>query len=95
MRMVTPIEYAWVKDLLPKLHEADAIIDRVHSSSGNGDGNAVAATAMARAEADGHEEGLAHAKPSMQKDMSKRNTDESVSAARERYLMRKKQKMAS
>ncbi len=26
MRTVTPIDYAWVKDLLPKLHEVDVIL---------------------------------------------------------------------
>jgi hypothetical protein len=27
MRTVTPIEYAWVRDLLPKLHEVDVIMN--------------------------------------------------------------------
>ncbi|XP_033112480.1 probable ATP-dependent RNA helicase DHX40 [Anneissia japonica] len=82
MRTVCPIQYEWVRDLLPRLHELDA-----YSLSG----------CLAPTFDDGKKEDLCEVKletsiPEINSvpKMSKRNNEDSVSEARLRYFERKR-----
>ena len=94
MRTLTPIKYEWVKDLLPKLHDVD-----VHklSTSGTVEGGGVSdeagGSAVVAAGAGSDATTAAQAAGRGDADQ-RRTTDDAVSAARERYLERKRQRMS-
>lgn len=89
VRTVCPVRYEWVKELLPRLHEVDS-----YSLSGWAEGNL--APCNLHGDAD-HRLKSVHRSDQKQTEtwketvkVSKRNTEDSITAARERFLERKK-----
>ncbi len=83
MRTLCPIRYAWVKDLLPKLHEVDLSAlsgtGRVLETAGSSASGGHAAGRLSTAEADA----------AAAAEAARRTDDAAVAAARERYLARR------
>ncbi|XP_067044584.1 probable ATP-dependent RNA helicase DHX40 isoform X2 [Acropora muricata] len=89
VRTVCPIRYEWVKDLLPRLHEVDS-----YSLSGWAEGKLTSADRQGDAELVGKSARRGDQKQTECPDetikISKRNTGDSITAARERFLERKR-----
>eukprot|EP00050_Salpingoeca_kvevrii_P001049 m.161326 g.161326 ORF g.161326 m.161326 type:complete len:126 (+) comp10285_c0_seq1:3258-3635(+) len=80
MRTITPIDYSWVQDKLPKLHEVD-----VHMLSGSGEvASFEKSHRMTNEVVEVHPE--VSAAPAM---VERKTTDAEVEDARARYLARK------
>lgn len=84
MRTITPIKYEWVTELLPKLHDVDVFS---LSTSGVIEGGVALATSAAT-------QSSTAATASSDAPEKRRTTDDAVSAARERYLERKRQRLS-
>ncbi|KAM3934162.1 putative ATP-dependent RNA helicase DHX40 isoform 2-T2 [Leptodactylus fuscus] len=85
VRTVCPIRYEWVKDLLPKLHDVDAYeLSSVAREEVTEEELAKWESREQSKQSNGLEASL--------KKMQKRNDDQSISDARERFLQRRQQK---
>ncbi|KAJ7340501.1 putative ATP-dependent RNA helicase dhx40 [Desmophyllum pertusum] len=81
VRTVCPIRYDWVRDLLPRLHEVDS-----YSLSGWAEGKLT----DRKHEGASHDQQLETGSSAEAVKISKRSTEDSISAARQRFLERKR-----